>query len=243
MAKKELSDFNKKLKKAMGVKENNNPKITVNKLGEFLTATPKRQRKILEAIKYPGENKFMFTGYNEARRAIKNYVLNDFNEDILLECINEFEEKTEEERDNFTDSTIDALTIVLESNEITDTGFTFLPYEGSNPKLIIEGVEVSVNPEFIVHSETSKGKYIGAAKFHISRSGHYGEEGGKYISAILHAFVEEHIDLDGRTLRNTNCVSYDVFTDSLIECPNSIVRRWEDIQAGCQNIQAIWGSI
>jgi hypothetical protein len=227
----------------MGAKENNNPKITVNKLGEFLTATPRRQRKILEAIKYPSENKFMFTGYNEARRAIKEYVLNDFDENILLNCINEFEEKPEEERDNFTDSTINALTIILESNEITDTGFTFLPYDGENPKLLIEGVEVSVNPDFIVHSATARGEYIGAAKFHLSKSGHYGEEGGKYISAILYAFAEEHINLNGRTLRNTNCVSYDVFTDTLIECPNSIVRRWQDIQAGCQNIVAIWDSI
>ncbi len=241
---KELSDFNKKLQTAMGMSKTSTPKITVNKLGEYLTTTsPKKQRSILETIKYPKDKKFMFTGYNDARTAIKDYVLNDFDEQILLDCISDYENKSDEERDNFTDSTIKALTIVLESNNLSDGNYTFLPYKGRNPKLIIEGVEVSIFPDFIVHSETSRGKYIGAAKIHISKSGHFGEEGGKYISSMIYKFADKHISSEDRLLRNTNCLSYDVFTDSLVDCPKSIVRRWEDIQAGCKNISAIWKSI
>ena len=239
----ELSDFNKKLQKAMGVKKSQPPKMSVNKLGEFLVATPKRQRSILKSLKYPGENKFRFTGYNDARKAIKEYILGNFDEEILLEYIEKLEIIPDEEKDNFTDSSILALTTVLESNKLPDSGFTFLPYEGMNPKLEIEGVEVSVYPDFVVHSETVKGEYCGAAKIHISKAGHFGEEGGKYISTMIYDFTGKYIDKSGRTLRNTNCISYDVFSDSLIECPKSISRRWVEIEAGCKNIVAIWDSI
>lgn len=240
---KQLSDFNKKLQQAMGVRRDH-PRMSVNKLGEFLTTTsPKRQRKILEQLKYPDEHRFTFTGYNEARSAINSYILNGFDEQILLDAIAVQEGKSELERDNFTDSSIKALTQVLESNALSDSGFAFLPYEGDNPKLNIQGVEVSVYPDFIVHSETSRNSYIGALKIHLSQSGHFGDEGAKFISSIIYDFVDKHVEKGDRALRNTNCLSYDVFTDSFIECPRSIVRRWQDIEAGCQNIVAIWDSI
>jgi len=239
-----LSSFNQKLKIAMGMNKIDQPKMTVNKLGEFLTTTsPKRQRSILETLKYPKEHKFAFTGYNEARKAIKDYVLNNFDEQVILDCISDFENKDDNDKDNFTDSTIKALTIVLESNNLSDSGYTFLPYKGKNPKLNIHGVEVSVYPDFIVHSETSRADYIGAAKIHLSKLGHFGEEGGKYISTMIYDFADKHVNKNGRTLRSTNCLSYDVFTDSLVESPKSIVRRWQDIEAGCKNIVAIWDSI
>lgn len=63
------------------------PKMTVNKLGEFLTANPARQRKILELLKYPKDNKFASTSYSEAREAIKKYLLSGFEEQIILDSI------------------------------------------------------------------------------------------------------------------------------------------------------------
>ena len=132
---KPLSEFNKKLKTAMGMKEISKPRMTVNKLGEFLTATsPKRQRKILETLKYPKEHKFTFTGYNEARNAINGYILDGFNEQILLDWIQDFENKTDDERDNFTDSTIEALTILpLQNPPNSPNLFSFPDFPNATP--------------------------------------------------------------------------------------------------------------
>jgi len=222
---------------------NSKPRMTVNKLGEFLTASPKKQRSILTALKYPGENKFRFTGYNEARRAIKNYLLNGCDNQILLDCIIALEAKDEDEKDNFTDSSIEALTKVLESDKLDVEGFTYLPYEGDNPKLNIRGVEVSVYPDFIFHSESRGNEFTGAGKIHLSKDGYFGEEGGKYITTMIYSFVENHVDLADRSIKHSNCISYDVFTDSIADCPRSIARRWQNIEAGCENITAIWDSI
>ena len=63
------------------------PHISVNKLGEFLVSTSKKQRSILKGFKYPNENKFTYTAHQDAREAIKNYFINDFDEDILIDCI------------------------------------------------------------------------------------------------------------------------------------------------------------
>ena len=87
-----MSEFNENLKKAMFM-DKKKPNITINKLGEFLTTTPKRQRKILEQFKYPKENKFTFTGYNEAREAIKQYFIKGMDEAILLECLDVLDSK------------------------------------------------------------------------------------------------------------------------------------------------------
>ncbi len=238
-----LDELNDKLKIAMGVKKST-PNITVNKLGEFIVATPTRQRRILEQLKYPKDNAFGFM-YEDAREAIKQYLINGRDESILLKCIEYLEEREAGSEWQVTQvaSSVEALDAVLHSTVFDDLKIEFEAYTGSNPRMIIEGVHVSVFPDLIVRCKRRGENYIGGLKIHLSKNGSFGEEGAKYISAIIHQFADMYIKTKGAEVRPAENLSYDVFTDSLVPCPAAVKRRWDDIQAACKNIVAIWDTI
>lgn len=237
------SKFNQNLMKAIRVTEKR-PKMTVNKLGEFLIANPKRQRRILELLKYPKESTYSATAHSEAREAIKKYFINEFDDDIILDCIEFLKQKTggSEHSIKMDQSSIDLLEVVLESDSVEFESYNYEKYEGDNPKLDIAGVTVSVYPDLIAKSSSRGKEYIGALKIHLGKTAKLGLEGGKYAAAILNHFVSHHVESE-RIARPDHSVSYDVYPDSFIECPTSVKRRWDDIEAGCQNIVAIWDSI
>ena len=57
----------------------NNPRISLNKLCEFMTARPPRQRRIIRDQKYPNEFQGMF--YREAQEAVASCIASNL-EDI-----------------------------------------------------------------------------------------------------------------------------------------------------------------
>ena len=72
----------------------NEPHISVNKLGEYLVATPSRQRKILEILKYPkDEGGGWGHVHSEARLAIKRYFVNNLDESYIKRCIKSIRKK------------------------------------------------------------------------------------------------------------------------------------------------------
>ena len=64
------------------------PSLSVNKLGEYLVASPYRQRKILEGLKYPKDDGGNWGWvHGEARNSIKDFFNGDLDEKYLLDCI------------------------------------------------------------------------------------------------------------------------------------------------------------
>lgn len=235
----------------MALKTNPEPKMTINKLGEYLVAGPKRQRKILEQLKYPKDNAFGFTPYGDVREAIKKYFINNFEESYINDLISALEEKlnVKETDPRLTDwqisvigSSIEALENVLDSANI-NTDYLYEQYDGGNPKLLIHGVEISINPDLIVRSKVKNKDCAGALKIHISKNSSIDQEGSAYIATLLNNFTIDHLCNHNTTARNENSISYDVFSDSFVESPKAFKRRMEDIEAGCKNIKAIWDSI
>lgn len=125
-----------------------------------------------------------------------------------------------------------------------DDSLIFENYTGDNEKMLIAGVEISVYPDLIVKSKVRKKDYIGALKINIGKGGKADVKAlSEYIAVMLHKYVSEFIETDNLVARETNCISYDVFADTLIECPRSVKKRFMDIEAGCKNITAIWNTI
>jgi hypothetical protein len=223
------------------------PVLTVNKLGEYITASPSRKRRILQQLKYPQKSGYGTPPeYNIARQAIKEYFVNGFEESYIDDAMEELNNKTPNNdwHSAIIGSAILALETVRDYDYSNYSDWTFREYKGSNPKMNIKGVEISVNPDLIIEGSSRGQDYIGAFKIHISKSGKLTEEGGKYVSAVVYKFVEDEIIPDeSDPVKEKFCLSFDVFTNSLVECPKNVVRRWDDIEAECQNIMAIWDSI
>ena len=237
-------DFDTKLKQAMGMK--NDPKMTVNKLGEFLTAQPNRQRRILQQLKYPKKSAFgVPPEYGMAKEAIKGYLINEFDESYLKNAYDEISGKTPNNdwHASIIGSAIEAIEFAQDIDLSVFEDYQFESYSGSNPKMNIHGVEVSIYPDLIVRTSNRGKNLVGALKIHISKSGQLNLEGSEYVGAMLYSFVENDVLEPSESMKEKLCISYDVFTNSIVECPKSVKRRWNDIEAGCKNIVAIWDSI
>src|SRR5688572_25506176 len=73
----------------------NLPRISVNKLAEFIGARPARQRQILRDQKYPGDFKGMY--YKEAAEAVSTCIASNLeNTEVLDRAIRLLEQKTSE---------------------------------------------------------------------------------------------------------------------------------------------------
>lgn len=224
------------------------PNMSVNKLAEFIIANPARQRAILKQLKYPSRHVFASTYYQTSRETIKEYFLGSFDTQILFDSINNIKQSNPsgEHQKKMAGSEIEALNYVAAYLFLEDNfdGWEFEEYTGDNEKFIIHGVEVSVFPDLIVKHKIKTKQNYGLLKIHLSKSYSLTDGSGEYVANTLYNYGLKYLQLpNGYTLSNNHCVSFDVFTESVIICPKGTKRKFAEIEAACKNIAAIWDSI
>lgn len=219
------------------------PKISLNKLGEYLQANPQRRKKIVSDAKNP--KAFIVTRYGDAREAIKNYFTSGFNEEVLNASIEAHETKDTasvfQEQDQAL--SIELLEVMLDLDLPDLSDFSVNTYEGANPKLDISGVDVSVNPDLIIRGDYRGQKVVGAIKLHISKSNQLDEEGAKNVATMLKEFVENHIAKDDEKVHLPLCISVDTFGKSVGTAPKSFKRRMTHISSACEEIALWWDTV
>lgn len=243
-------EFDDKLITALNMGKSSNSKkepfLTVNKLGEYLVASPVKQRSILWNLKYPKEEGGGWSHIHvEVRNSIKKFFQDQFDEEHLRKCIKKIEKREGTSNQKRADpSSLILLQGLLNQDFLQFDSFTYEPFTDKNvDKMHIEGVTVSVYPDLVLRS-TSRGKdNIGLMTLHLGTTSELDIEGGKYIATVLHRFAEEYLKSGDEHVRPDHCISYDVFSGRFIECPKSITNRWKNIEAACKTIHGIWNSI
>lgn len=125
--------------------------------------------------------------------------------------------------------------------------FDFRRAPDRQPKLVIEGLEVSIRADLLVGGTNRKGDaLIGAAVLRMTQSGETTEsalskrrEMGLYVATLAKAHVEQN--LSGNLLpSNGLCMSIDVQQGEVFTAPPSITRRMNDLTNACRFIVALW---
>jgi len=223
-------------------KVNKEPRISVNKLGEYLTSNnPSRRRKILEEQKYPNKG-FGGTRYKEAREAIIKFIINGYDESYIADAQKIIKAKlaVSEYEKSDKSSSLEVLEAILSSNLPDFKGAKLSRYKGKNPKVIISNVAISIKPDITVKYK----KKIGSIKVHIIKSNKLNSEGQKYVATLLHQFSEKN-------LVNTNYPKADTKLSVSIECfgkthevaPKAVSRRNSKIEDACKEIDSLWASL
>lgn len=219
------------------------PRISVSKLGEYLTATPRRRRSIVADQKRPKD--FVVIWYMEARKALVDCLLADLDPDILEAAVSALDDPLGSARPDSNDAaraqvSIDALdafaTKLLDSLDLA--GLTIERGETYAERLAIAGVTVSVSPDFVVRS--SKG--VGALVLYFNKTNPLDENSGAYVASLLHQFVEERLGHVGVPDPGA-CRVIDVLNGKVYTAPKSYKRRRQDIEAACQEIAAVWAGL
>ena len=218
------------------------PRISLNKLGEYLVATPRRRRRIIIEQKRPPE--FHTAQYTEAQDAIASFLANGGNDDdTIRQALRRLAASTPR-----TDWDAQRIQLCVEALEafMDFQDFPFLDGMAISPgasdpaKLQVAGVAVSVRPEVLLRRNGRSGSpELGAVKLYIGKTIPLDPQSGAYVATTLHQYVDEVLKPQRAAVR-PNCVVLDVFAGEIYDAPRTFQRRREDIEAACQEIARAW---
>lgn len=215
------------------------PRISVNKLGDYMVATPARRRSILAQQKTPPT--FMVTYYEDAQQVIREFYEHGGTDARIIERgIERLEARVPESdfEEQRTQGSADALSSFLDSLDSLDLGGYDVRLGVADPaKLVLHGVAISVRPDLVLVRD---GKPAGAVKFAFSK-GTLEREAAEYVACTVHRYVQDVMGADRPDPRDTYVL--DVFARRVLRAPRSYVRRRKDVEAACEEISARWASL
>ncbi len=218
------------------------PRISANKLGEYIKSSPFRRREIVRNQKYP--KGFVVTRYNDAKATIIDYFLNQKGDkDQVERKIKSLIQKSYASpfRNQDNSLSIKALEIFQESKTVDLVKYEVRRYSKDLDKLVVEGVEISVEPEIIIRGAIRGVEFIGAVKIHLSKNHPLDSETGKYVATLLKDFLERNHPK--KNVKPDFCISLDIFTGKYFTAPRAFKSLRKDIEAACYEIKLLWESL
>lgn len=223
------------------------PKISANKLGEYIVEKPHRQQQIVKDQKY--QKGFIIKRYNKARNVIIDFFTRDISKEELLFEIkelltSEYSKNASSFQKQDNKLSIEALEVFANSDLLNLPDLENLDNvrvkKGQN-KLLIEGVEVSVQPDILIKGKIRNKEFIGAIKLHISKSHPLQKEAGEYVATVIHEYLET--EYPQFKVKLEFCISIDVFTGEYFIAPRSYKKMKKNIKAACRAIKLLWVNI
>ena len=226
-------------------KTSRTPRISVNKLGEYLVSRAGRQNRILRDQKFPQD--FVVAYYREAQEAISLFMAGNMEDIGVLERkISSLDQKPASNiyETRKLSSNIEAIESFM--NLLDDIDFQGAkPRLGKQnaPKLLIRNVDVSVRPEVILcGTGKSKANLVGGVKLHFPRTFSLTKDAAGYVSAATQMYCEYCLADEG-TSYGQFCTVIDVGAGIVWPGVRAVKQRRRDIEDGCAQIAALWPSI
>ncbi len=221
------------------------PRVSVNKLAEYIVSNGTRQRSILRAQK--SEN---ISGmyYAEAAKAASSCLASSLEDTSgIAQTIRILEQKSPDKagamrRINSNIDALESFEAMLDKIDLKDA--TAELGEPKPEKLVMHGVYISVRPEIVLRGTGKSGKkQVGALKVHFSRTFPLTDVSAGYVSAVLQRYAEYKLIQDDEIVAPTYCFVIDVGSRTVYPSVKSTAARLKAIESDCQNIAAIWPTI
>lgn len=222
------------------------PRISLNKLGEYLVAPPARRRRIIYDQKFP--QSFITARYTDAQQVIAEYLSQTKRNMSFIpkaaERLLSITPRSEWEEHN-NSLCAEALDHFVELEDALPLGD--IECEATDPKqpaaCVIGSVEISVRPEItLVVKGGKRDGQLGAIKLAFSKTNEISGEVASHIASVLHHYTVSTCPA-GSTVARERCLLVDVFGEKVIEAPASFKRRMKDVEAACAEIDALWPKI
>lgn len=220
------------------------PRISINQLAAYLTATPSQRRRILQVAKNPPT--FRVNWYDPARSAIAVFVRGGMaNENILTdESARLYSLPVSSDYDETRNRTnAEAIDAFLDCYDQIDTADSILEAPTSSTLQTIHNVDISIRPEFLISGRARGVDVCGGVKLYLSTSEPLTNQSAPYIAAALMQHIQSHHQPTGHVARHALCQVIDVCARTVHSAPRATTRRFTDIAAACQEIALIWPSV
>lgn len=226
----------------MPIESRPNPRVSANKLAEYMTCSAARRRRIISEAKNPPE--FIVPRYNPFYDVAPAFAASrPLDEEIIvssIEALTGKESQTEWERDN-VQLNIDLLQRLLDLPDLLEIEQYDAVATGDRTQSIaLEGVEVSVRPELLLRRVVRGQRTLGALKFYLPKTFPLNEESGAFLAALVHLYLEQ--SFPGENPDNRHCFVMDVPSGVIYNAPRSVIRRRAELAAACEEIAARWSS-
>lgn len=223
------------------------PRISANKLGEYLIQTnPIRRRSIIKDQKLgnpPAQPRYR-KALMPIRDVLANSAFDPAPAQSAIESLRTEPRGTDWVNDD-NSKTADALEHFLHiTGEFPLAGFTYSLGSHQAPKLTLGGVEISVRPDIILTGRYGGREIVGGIKFHytVDENKALGNQGGKYVATLVRQWLAEYGPQDRHPHQNF-CLSVDVFQEQVIAAPAAYDRLYQRIRVGCEEIVLHWADI
>lgn len=221
-------------------KTHENPRISLNKLGEYLQATPTRRKSIVKDQKKP-PGAGVVTRYGPVTVALREYFATG-DKDFLVERIAKLKQDqsgTEWQRED-RQLSAQALERLLEMLDDVDlTGVKVIPFpSNAESALLVSHVKVSVRPDFLVVQEKAEDVVVGALKLSFNKQNPLDKLGCEYVAIVLARFIASTFPKAQVNLKR--CVSIATPLKIVAAAPKSYKLKSEAIDAACEEIAARW---
>jgi len=222
--------------------QRDNPRISLNQLALYLSASAVRRRSILRDQKNP--KTFRVAWYEQAQSAISSFILGGCkDEDLILQEIDGLQgaEATSDYEGSRNRTNAQALECFIDSYDKLDLdGLEIMAGSHDSQKIDVGGVNLSVRPELLLKSISHSPLYIGAIKLYLSKDHRLDDESGRYISTVLAHFVSECIATANDTVEKRRCLVFDIFGGEVYQAPKATKRRFNEIESACEEIALLW---
>lgn len=223
-------------------RERAKPRMSLNKLGEYLTATrPGRRRSIIKEQRKPRD--FIVARYTRAEQAIKEYFTTHRPDtDQLRRAIASLSDLAHQK--DWEGQTAELCTKALISflniaEQVPTNGYT--PVEGDNtaPKLHLAGVDISVRPEILLTDQGS-GVIVGGIKLYLGKTHPLSDEALSMIGTVFYRYLADTLAGDSASVTPQNCFVVDVFAGKVVHAPKTYKRNMQHVRAACNEIAILW---
>jgi hypothetical protein len=228
------------------------PKISINKLVEFMEALPSRQREIVDNQKNPQANKPKMTWCSRARKAIIQFFADGCASEAALdeeierlqaeiEGLDEKDPKKLESKTSKLQVEIDAINSFKGLQTKIGLKKAIFSKVSKKPKYLdIAGVNISVRPEIAIL--TRRWKHIGCLKLYFTKNTRLSQTEADLLCSALHEYVCVHLSPD-RSAIPMACIAIDVFGQKVFSATRKISVYSKKLRDCCQDISEIWREV
>jgi hypothetical protein len=216
------------------------PRISANKLGEYLVSPPLRRRDIIERQKYPCA--FIGAYYEPARATIVDFLLGRIDREGMLHRTEALVSAEHASRYALHQAhgCAEAVLRFLDLEPDLDLRGMTPVHVPEHTALDVAGVYVSVYPDLVLEGRDDRGRpQVGALKLHFPKAHPHTEASAEYVATLLRVHARTAMKERGH-VREDACLVVDVFARRIVSAPRGHVRRWRDIGAACEEIRRAW---
>lgn len=219
------------------------PKISANKLAEYVSSkSPLRRKKILRDQKYP--KNFIVTRYKDARATIVGYFLRGKGDKKAVEAkiaklLERSYSSTFKNQDN--QLSIQALQVFAKTDLPDLTHLVASSSSGERKHLTIRGVKVTIVPEVYFRGTIGGKPFRGAVKINLSKGHPLDRESATYVATLLKAHLEDLFPKE--RILSQFCLAFDVFSGEYFPARTSYKTRKKELEAACEEIRSLWPAL